>query len=362
MHEAGRAGCQIVDPARPGGNPQAALQIQRQRVQVVAAEAGRIVLVVRVQGHGAAGAVDMLQAAPGRYPHAVGAVADDLLDHALARRPGRQGQGGEVARCGIEARHAVLGPGPDLALQVFEQRQHPVARQAALVARIVPVVAGLVAVIPLQPGAIGADSDEALAVLQQGHDRQVIGIERAKALEAQVGGGAGRRHAGKGEQATPGKQAQQSKRNRGKHRRSMEKRPCGRDATTSQTLPFAMFPVNKFKIYCAINVANKAHIKRGDKSAPDWKQGLAAATREQGAIYMASELGYGIAFCKSIDASRMSAASGAARHCGAAPISFSSRALRAAAGDAHDGSGARACRFDVTNLFKKAGARRANQT
>jgi len=82
----------------------------------------------------------------------------------------------------------------------------------------------------------------------------------------------------------------------------------------------------------------------------------------QGAIYRDSELGYRVAFCKSIDASRMSAASGAARHCGAAPISSSSCPPRAAAGDAHEGPSARACQSDVTNLFKKAGARRANQT
>ncbi len=183
--EALGAGRQVVQPARPGGDPDAALGVQCQTVQVVAGQAGRIGVVMRVELELAGIRIEVLQAAPTADPHAVLAVGNDVLDDAVVlRRLGRREQA-EVIGLGIEARQAILRAGPDAALPVLEDGGDAVVRQAARIAGAVAVLDRLVAVVAVQAVGMGADPDKTLAVLHQRQHRRLVAAQRPQFLEAQ---------------------------------------------------------------------------------------------------------------------------------------------------------------------------------
>ena len=281
---------QVIEAARPGGHPQAAVGIQRQRVDVVGAEAAGVFGVVGVAHHRAAGAVDVLQAAPGGHPHAGGAVADDGLDDALARRPRRQRQRREVAGARIEAGQAVLRAGPHPALAIFEQRRHAVVGQAVGGARVVGELDGLVAVVAVQAAAMGADPDKSLAVLHHRQDRQIVGVERAEALETQFRGRHGRCHGRRYKQAQGGKQAQRGTKAKGKQGRHRYPGKaggdaCGRCNRNNNTVPPGMFHVNNLAPPRTTHVAYRLRGKHNILTSTE-----RAVSRSP--IYSTGKLGY----------------------------------------------------------------------
>jgi hypothetical protein len=113
------------------------------------------------------------------------------------------------------------------------------------------------------------------------------------------------------------------------------------------------------RIYRATIVAYKTRFDRCCAPLQESEYGNIEQARENGVIYRDGELGYRVAFCKSIDASRTPAASGAARQRGAPHSIFEPPAARRCRRCARWPSVRLA---DVTNLLKKAGARCANQT
>nr|GEU28462.1 chemoreceptor McpA-like [Tanacetum cinerariifolium] len=181
----GGAGRQVVESARPGGNPHAAPGVHRQCVEVVAGQAGGVLVVVNVHGELAGVGRVVLQAAPAADPHAALAVGNNGFDDAVVFRPVGGRHHREIIGLGIEARQAVLGAGPDAALRVFVDGGHAVVRQAGRIGRVVGVLDGLVTVVAVQAVGMGAYPDIALAVLHQRQHRRLVAAQRAQFLEAQ---------------------------------------------------------------------------------------------------------------------------------------------------------------------------------
>jgi hypothetical protein len=170
MGHVARAGFQHVDAGRRG-DPQPALLVARQRVDLVVSQAAGVAPLMVVDDELAARRVEMLQAVGRAQPQAVVAIVDDGLDVAIAAaalfRLLRQVVG-ERLRLGVEQVEAAVRAHPHAAARVHVQHADPVLRQAARVAHDVAVNRDLVAVEAAQ-ARLAAEPHEALAVLR---DRQ----------------------------------------------------------------------------------------------------------------------------------------------------------------------------------------------
>jgi len=166
VDEAARAGFEHVDAGR-GGNPQPALLVARQRIDLVMAKASRVCAVMVVDDELARDRIEVLQAVGRADPQAIDAIVDDGLDMAIAAaalfRFARQVVA-EGLRLGIEQVQATVGAHPHAAARIEVQHADPVLGQAALVADDIAVDRDLVAVKAAQ-ASLAAKPHEALAVL-----------------------------------------------------------------------------------------------------------------------------------------------------------------------------------------------------